>query len=415
MTARLTILLVVLIALAAGISPVSHAQDVTPDRLADLLIFAPDTPDTRAWLTYGDIAGWHISWGVPRPLNQTMFEALPRIPRAYWMALMPRQTMPSQALGLEYLLTDDARAFYGFDFFQVDRALAAGNPPDAITVIEHNADPEVVAEQLIESGYTASDPGNGWALYSIFDDYEVALGAESGVEVPRIGMLGQRNRIALYEQRMIIARATGIIEQALAAAAGDIPALIDDPAYAALASALHDPLLDGTGDLLGVIMQQGLEYVGDPVALYFGPSTTPENMEALREQYGLDDPANLLPPFNAVAFATFHGDDATYLTLALAFPPGTDTGPAISVLEAKLPTYQSLVTDRSFADRWTLDRSGAVEVDGVPVALVVMRVQDPTPPPENPADLGAAVLSWYDMVVQRDVAFLATVTAAGAE
>ncbi len=413
MTARFAIPLIVLVTLIASVTPVTQAQDPAPDRLEDLLMYAPDTPNSRAWLTYGDIAGWHASWGVPRPPNRAIFDLFPRIPRAYWMAIMPRQTMPPEALGLQYLLVSEERAFYGFDFFQVDRALAAGHPPETLTVLQHNADPDAIAAQLVESGYTASDIAPGWTLYSILDDYELALGPDAPEGMPQVGALGQRNRIALNGQQMIIARASATIEQALAAAAGDAPALLDDPAYAALAAALHDPLLEGAGDLVGVIIQHGLEYAGDPAVLVLGRAT-PAMLQALREQYGLDDPANLLPPFSAVAFATFHADDASYLTLALAFPPGADTARAISLLESKMPDYQSLMSERSFADHWALDRSGVADVGGIPVVLVVMRVDDPPLTPANADRVNTDVLSWSEMVVQRDLLFLATATDAGA-
>ena len=44
---------------------------------------------------------------------------------------------------------------------------------------------------------------NGGTLYSILDDYEISLDL-----LPRVGSLGQLNRIALVDKQMIIGRAT---------------------------------------------------------------------------------------------------------------------------------------------------------------------------------------------------------------
>lgn len=409
---RSTIVPVLVIALLLGGitagAPRTHAQPPEPSNaFAQALAFVPDAPGYSEWLTFGDVAAWHTAWGIPRPLNLLTLDMLPEQPHALWMFVLPRQIMPPSALGMDTLFMDDQRPFYGFDFFHVDRVLGAGNPPDDITLIEHNADPEAIAAQLIASGYSAEDLDGGWTLYSILDDYEVALQAAGDVEFPRVGMLGQRNRIVLNGQQLITARATAPVMAAVAAHTRDIPALVDNPVYGALAAALSDPLLDGTGALVGVIMQSGLEYLHAPEIMLAGPSMTPEQLAEMREVLGLDDPARLLPPFSAVAFATSHAGDASYLTLALAFLPGADTDRVITVLESKMPAYQTLSTQISLADHWSLDRSGAVEANGNPVVLVTMRVENPPPKAAGEPAYRPQVLSWGDLVMRRDLLFLA--------
>lgn len=399
----------VLIALLIGsimtAAPASLAQDSTaPNTFAEMLAAVPDTPESRRWLTFGDIEAWHTAWNTLRPLDLTTLDLLPEVPRKLWMFVLPYQTAPPSALGMEYLMFDDQRDVYGFDFFHVDRTIEVGNPPETVTLIEHHADPGEIATALLTTGYTAEDYGN-WTLYSILDDYQVALGSD--LDLPQVGQLGARNRIALNGQRMIIARATGLVTNVIAADSGEQPALIDDPSYAALATALSDPLLDGTGSLVGVVAQSGLEYVG-MLSVMLGPRISAEQLETVRETYGINNPDTVLPLFDTVAFATSHAEDASYLTLALAFPPGTDTDHAISVLEAKMPDYQSIMADMSFSDRWSLDRSGAIEIDGIPVVLVTMRVENPALPASGET-YQPNVLNWYRMIVARDLVFLATV------
>lgn len=409
---RSMIVLVIVIASLIGSStagpPRTYAQPPDPSNaFAQALAFVPDAPGYSEWLTFGDIAAWYTAWGMPRPLNLLTLDILPEQPRALWLFILPRQTALPSALGMDTLFMDDQRPFYGFDFFHVDRALGAGSPPNDITLIEHNADPEAIAAQLVASGYSAETLDGGWTLYSILDDYEIAFQSDSDVEFPRVGALGQRNRIALNGQQLITARATAPVTAAIAAHARDMPALVDNPVYSALAAALSDPLLDGTGALVGVIMQSGLEYQHAPETMLVGPSMTPEQLAEMGEELGLDDPARLLPPFSAVAFATSHADDASYLTLALAFMPGADTDRALAVLESKMPAYETISTQMSLADHWSLDRSGIAEVNGIPVVLVTMRVANPPPKAADEAAYRPQVLSWGDLVMRRDLLFLA--------
>lgn len=414
MTRNLLAVFLVLV-LSAGTVPALHAQDdpAPADTFANWLAYVPDTPENRRWLTYGDFAAWYESWNILRPTNFTTAELLPPEPHAYWVHVFPRQTMPPEAFGLQYIMLDDQRDFYGFDAFQVDRALEAGGPPELITLLEHNVDPDAIAATLLESGYTAGELDGGWTLYSILDDYEIAMTAGLDIEFPRVGQLGQRNRIALNGQQMIIARATAPVTAALDAAAGDAPALAGDPYYAALAAALGDPALEGTGSLVGVMAMGGeMLTSGDPILAMLGPNTTPEVIERMRQEYGFDDPANLLPPFETVAFATFHArDDATYLVLALAFDPvlADFTDRAVSLLEANLPEYELVHGDRSLADIWSLDRTATITVGDVPVVLAVMRVEDP--PPLEEGESVVSVWNWYRMVLQRDLLFLASLPA----
>lgn len=400
-----------LIALLAGgviqAAPASFAQDSTaPNAFAQMLAAVPDTPANRQWLTFGDIETWHTAWNTLRPLNLATLDLLPEVPRKLWMFVLPYQATPPSALGVEYLMFDDQRDAYGFDFFHVNRTVEAGNPPDTLTLLDHNADPQEIAAALLATGYTAEDYGV-WTLYSILDDYEIALGSD--LDLPRVGALGARNRIAINGQQMIIARATAIATAAIDATTGDRPTLIEDPVYAALATALSDPLLEGTGSLVGVIALPASELgVVNVVSSVLGADSPADAIAQLNAEYGLDDASTLLPLYTTAAFATSHAQDASYLTLALAFPPGTDTDHAINVLEAKMPDYQSIVSDLAFADRWTLDRSGAVEVGGIPVVLITMRVENPALPASGDT-YSPNVLNWYRMIAMRDLVFLATI------
>lgn len=379
--------------------PVS-GQDNPPNNLLRLLKFVPDTPNDRQWVTYGDEAAWLQSWAIPRIDNVDQLKALDRDPRAYWMFILPYQTAAPEVMGLNYLLSDNQRSFYGFDFFNVDRYLAAGMPLEDISVVEFGFDSKQIADALTATGYTSESLEGGGTLYSILQDGQSALG--QAVSLPRVGMLGELNRIALLNGQMVIARATVLVENSLKAQQGGAPSLADDPAYIAAAQALDDPSLSDTGDLVGAILIQSTMFA-DPAQLLNPNMSVTAVLEAMRKQFG-DVP---LPPFTLVTFATRHKSGATYLILDVVFPAGTDAKAASGILSERLQKYVSLVTKQPLSERWTFDRLANIEVNGLPVALVTMRVDDP-PVAAAGEIANTGILGWLKLVQARDLGFLLT-------
>jgi hypothetical protein len=368
--------------------PALGSQPGQESPLLTLLRFVPDTPNDREMVTFGDVAAWDSSWGVPQVRSVDELNALPRDPKAYWMVIMGKQTAPPNNLGAQYVLQGDMRPYYGFDFFNVDRFIADGAPPDDFTVAEHNLDPAQIGAALTASGYTAQTLDGGATLYSLLGDYEIP--PLTGGTVPRVGMTGALNRIALLGQQLIISRASANVTAALDAQSGAGTSLADDPAYAAAVQALDDPSLSDMGDLVGVMMVSG------EAALQLGMGLEVEGQPA----------SGTLPLYTLVAFATHHTQGASYLTLVVVFPAGADARAAADTLAERIKTYVSQVTGQPLTDRWTFDRSGGVEANGLPVALVTMRVDDPPVAPEGER-ANAAVLSWADMVYRRDLGYLA--------
>ncbi|MCX9080548.1 MAG: hypothetical protein OIN84_21485 [Candidatus Methanoperedens sp.] len=396
-------LVVCVLALACLLVPSwsTFGQDTTESDLLRLLRYVPDVPEVRETLVYyGDLAAWHTSWNVPRINTIDELEALDRDPHAYWMFILPRQTAPPEPLGMQYLFTDDQRAFYGFDVFGVDRFISAGAPPAQITVLDHRLDSGDITAALTASGYEAEAVPGG-TLYHQFEDSEAPI--MSDVEVPRVGQFGALNRIALLDASptLLISRNTGDVLASLAAAQGEQPSLAGDPFYAAAAQAVLDPSLADTGELVGVLFMFGPVPM-DPATFMLG-----DDMDAIREQFEQMVGDKPLPLYMLTAFATRHTPGASYLTLAVVFPPETDATAAAAILADRLQNYTSLTTGEPLTDRWTFDRASGIEVDGLPVALVTMRVDDPPPAPVDAAMPNAGVFSWYDMVLRLDLGFLA--------
>jgi len=363
--------------------------------LLRLLRFVPDEAQYREYLTYGDAAAWHTSWDVPRIDNMDELERLDREPNAYWKIIMPLQTIPPDSLGRQHLRSEDQRGFYGFDLFNLDRYIGAGQPPNWLTVVEFSFDEDQIAEALAAIGYEVQELESGGTLYRIQEDYQFDLNAPTTA-----GKLGNLNRIVLLNGQMLIAKATLVVTKALLANSDGLPSLADNRRYLAVVEALDAPALAGTGELIGVIFMESRPLL-DPTLLLGGRAS--EEATRQLQAYAQERP---LPPHFLTAFATRHTEGATYLILAVVFPPGTDAVAASETLAERLRSYTSLLTRAPLDERWTFDRSAGVKAHGLPVALVAMRVPDPSPTPEEAALVNAGVFSWAHMVFARDLLFL---------
>lgn len=393
-TAPFTLILFTILAFLAG------CGTREPDgALLRMLRFIPDRSQYRQWVSFGDAVAWHTSWDIPRVDNVGDLEELDRDTRAYWMNILPRQTWPAMALGHQYLLSDDQRTYYGFDLFNLDRWIEAGMPPETITAVEFAFDREEVSNALRGSGYDADDLDNG-TLYSIRADYETSFDLPT-----KTGQLGNLNRIGLLEGQMVIARATELVEQALEANSGDRRSLAENKEYRAVALTLQDKALSSFGNLVGVILTDDQTF-SEP-ATYLNTLQSPEAQAELRQR--LERDADDLPGWEVVAFATQHAEDASYLTLLVIFDEGTDAEEAASVLADRLEEYALLRDpDRTLMEycRCSLEQAVAVKSEGIPVALVTMRADNPSPTAEYEPIANTAVFSWLQLIVNRDTGFL---------
>lgn len=375
-----------------GASTVTPAPGENP--LLRLLAFVPNQRDYRQYLTYGDPAAWHESWQVSQPANMEAVERLGAWERGLWLYVAGRQLLYPNALGVNYLLTEDMGDYYGFSLFDVNRFIEAGAPPATITVLESDVDKNDVIDALIQFGYTEDVLVGKQALYSLRDDYAVDVQAKIAT-----GRLGELNRIVLLEDEILIGRATEVVETALSAQAGKRAALADDPYFAAAALALNDPLLADYGELVGAILV-GEPPVDDPALLLLGPKTAAFKTQL---QKYVERP---LSPYLVLGFGTQHIPGATYLSLAVVFPKTVDAHAAADLLADRLQNYYSVYSGDSLEKFWSFHQAAGVEANGLPVALVVMRVADPAQPDDGDSSFRPTLFGWSEMVFRRDLLFL---------
>ena len=397
------LVLCVALALAAATIGSCGGEKAPQGAFYDLLHFVPDTPEYREYLTFGDAAAWHASWNIPRVDNLDQLFGLGPELYAYWIYVMPWQTTPPYYL-LAETAGEDQRGFYGFDLFNLDRYLVVGNPPDSITVAGFSFDAKQIAHALTSTGYQTKTLEPVGTLYSIRDDYEIDV--DSPIKTGRSGDL---NRILLLDDEMVMGKASALVTAALDAYNDQIPSLADDAEYAALAQALDDPALTGTGQLMGAIVLDSLVVsLRDSVIASLGADADPQQVE---EKLAELSQGPQLPAYSLLAFVTRHTQGATYLILAAVFAKGTDAQAAADLLADRLQNYVSLASKRKLMEMWAkqgarLEKATAVEAGGLPVALVLVRVDDPAPATSDAAMATVSVPRWADMVQRRDLGFL---------
>ncbi|MBW8012782.1 MAG: hypothetical protein FVQ83_16310 [Chloroflexi bacterium] len=402
---RLFFLIVIISFFALALLSCNYIQNLfggVDSPVLDLLRFIPDTSDYRRYVYYGDADAWHTSWDIPRIDDYEELEGLDRESLAFWMRLLPEQTTPPQSLGTQYLRVDDQRGYYGFDIFVVDRYLEAGSPPETITVIEHNIDQDQIAEALDDSGYDSESLDPEGELYSINEDYEIVMDFPT-----RSGALGNLNRILLLDSQLILAKATEVIDVSVEAYTGEQDSLAENPDYIAAVSAIEDLEVSETSELVGMMFMDGDQLSG--MDIYITAIVGSQASQEVRDtvQADLEDYSDPeLPTFSLAAFATRHTNGETYLILAVVFPEDEDPESAAEILANRMENYVSIFTGRDFSEFWDLELFEGVQAAGLPVAVVVMRADDPPPTPDDEPMVNTYVISWLRMLNRRDTLFL---------
>ena len=366
----------------------------------EFLGYIPDQPENRKFVAFGDAAAWYTSWNVPRVYSVEEVNNLDDTSRAYWMGAMLVQTYPPDCLDWQSIFSYSIRDAYGFDLFDIDRFIYAGQPPKVVSILEFDTSSQRIANALTKKGYAAEELAPGWVLNSLNKDYELNMQAEMRVE-----KLGNLNRILLSDHLMIIGKASEVVAPALEAHNDQDPSLADDKTYIASIQALQDPSLKETGELVGVIWMDGAEFTSQTHNIV---NMTESQRQDLIEKYGL---YNDLPEFSLAAFATRHSlkEGATYLILALVFPKGADAEAASQVLQERLEKANSW----RFRTPWLQvlnaadEKVYAVQAGGLPVTLAVFRLDDPELKVINEGSRPMArVRAWMDFVATRDLMFL---------
>src|SRR5262249_1843225 len=146
------------------------------------------------FFTFGDVALQEATVGVSRPTGTDDDSVGP------WVRALNPLLLP-QLMGQRYFDPDWQRLF-GFNFFQIERGLEAGEPAMAMLVLQGELDAQAIDFALHASGFRPIDDPSA-KVYSLFADGEIELKSD----VSKIA-LARMNNIALYGDDILLAAPT---------------------------------------------------------------------------------------------------------------------------------------------------------------------------------------------------------------
>ncbi len=199
-----------------------------------LLRRIPDTADSAAEVTLGDLSAAAAAAGVGRPAP-----GAPAIEATDFLASMPRDLLLPPLLADSAPELESLRAELGFDPTLVSTAAAAGRAPSlyqamtgdfSASAIEDAVRTDPAWSALLEEG-----EHSGVAYYSWGNDFQIDVTRVTGVR-----KLGQGGRLALDDGCLYWAVWTAGIEGMIDAGAGLVPSLADREPLRRVAEALED-------------------------------------------------------------------------------------------------------------------------------------------------------------------------------
>jgi hypothetical protein len=268
----------------------------------------------------------------------------------------------------------------GFDFTDIDRAIAFGAPPSNGTVLVGSFDPSAIGAAYVARDYTSSANG-GYELLC------PAAGCDTGLKVdlsnidmgnPFGGRLGRSEPLAVAASDLLSSADAATVDEMLAVADGSAASVADLGPYRAVASAAQDDLTIVQATLLAATQVLAL---GDPAVLIGESPLSPDELEALVAE--LTTEFEKLPPMSAPeAVAIIDGASPTeqVVTVALAYRDEAEATRAAEAVAERLASVRSVARDVPLSELF--DARGVTSItptvvapgpDGYATAVVEVR------------------------------------------
>jgi hypothetical protein len=385
-------------------SPITaYAQEATPSpsptagganaTFLGMLALAPDIldasePPQSEIAEFADVALQLAAVGVRSP-NPEDAQALDLWRRATWWLALP-QDLASHAFDPTW------RQLFGFDIFQVDQSLVAGEPPNTFTFLRGRFDQNEVVEALTNSGYKTVDV-EGFQAYSLFEDASIDLQNP----VSQLALSRMNNVVFLPDGTLAFATTLDGIREIVAVAQGNASSLADRLDIAALVTAIPRPLASA------ILLRGGSLQLS---SMLLGFSATPGQVQELVQQI---EGLGKMPPITMALFGISAGgplpeplgeatpeatpvpediEPAVYEIGLLTLAPG-NARTAEAVVAARIGALNSTRTDQPYAEMFTsVTPAGPAEL---PVAVIELTFSDKTHPS-----------IWLNMIFSRDLLFV---------
>lgn len=273
--------------------------------------------------------------------------------------------------GLRYSQGEYRDAF-GYDVFQIDREISAGQPTDAFSRMEGAFAADAIAAKLQVGGYALASQG-GLSYYTIRGDGELSLTDPRG----RLA-LGRMNRVAADKERVTAAPKTELIAAALDAEAKKTSTLDGSASLRALATALGGvtsmvTFPPGASDAVEAVLQ-------------------PQQLAAATRGWGTLH----VPELQAMGY-TDAGNFQRTMHVALVYTNPSDAAADAPELVKRITGYRLIRTLQTLLPTYATavaSRTATVGSKGVLIADITL-APDP-----------ARGRLWIDMLASRDTLFL---------
>ena len=274
--------------------------------------------------------------------------------------------------GRNYAASGVYRDAFGYDVFQVDREISAGQPPQYFSRMEGTFHTDTVVAKLRDGGYQPA-MHDDIPYFTIRDDYQIAI------TDPRSRLaLSRMNRVAVDVDRIVATGGTEVMEALLDAEAHQTSTLADCPTLRALAVAL--------GDVTSIATMPGP--ASDPAAVILNP----DQYADLTRDWG-----TLHPPELAAMGYTDMGNFQRTIHVALVYTNPDDAAADAPELVKRIAGYRLQRTQQPFIPTDATGVTSRVVTESGKGVLIADITQT-----NDPARGGL----WLQMYVSRDFLFL---------
>ena len=328
------------------------------------------------------------------PKTSEEFAAMSPETRQTWLKTLGRlRSGPPDLLPHLLVMIENMPDLLGFEWFDIDRALSYGTPPDVGTLFAATPDPDRLAEKLLGRAFERTSY-QGTTLWQKGEEDSIDIMAREPGD-PFVGPLGRAVRLAVFPDYLANAPTAAMTQAVVNSHDDRYPSLADADDYRTLAEALA--LEEGA-----LVQAQFWNFfdVGlvpdDPSGMLRNPPGTLPSLPETAPQ------GDALPPYGLAVLADSQAGPEQVGIVALLYEDGETAQEAAAVLTARLEAARS--ADYEAWDVRVEDGRAFESSTGLWAAVASVRY--PLPTTEDAPAPGAVFASWIRETAIREFGLL---------
>jgi hypothetical protein len=324
---------------------------------------------------FADIAAQKRNYGFADVTSLEAFERLTDDQRRQLNAVLAALPIPDDA-GRNYARQPEWREATGYDFWQVDRAIQAGSPPELWTRLEGRFDRAAIEAALATAGHQPVGYGGGTIL-ALGEDGQIVNLSEPLTRFT----LAHLNRVVLEDGTLAATSQMALAEAGIDVRAGRVPSFAGNPDYTALEVAL--------GPVVGAILA--------PPDLFYAPTGPPPRPRPTpTPSRTATTVADRLPPYTLIGLGLRDDGRDHAMVIALVYIDFADARTGANVLLRRLEDYRLTLSGQRLRERAKPGDAELVAVGDRTVVVAPLTISDEP-----------SLSLWLRMYVNRDYLFLA--------